>query len=106
MSAMASAASSSMALGAAPVISVALTRLFSEKISRSVMFYTPFKGSVSDRARFYVSGENHHGLADFAAFADGVRRAGGFAVPKAMTRSAFSMISRLRRSGAPLPYRA
>mgnify|MGYP003312154577 CR=1 FL=1 len=56
MSAMVSAASSAMALGAAPVISVALTRLFSEKISRSVMLYTPFKGSVSDRALFYVPG--------------------------------------------------
>ena len=42
MSAMVSAASSSMALGAAPVHSVALTRSFSEKISRSVMLIPPF----------------------------------------------------------------
>ncbi len=54
MSAMVSAASSSMARGAAPVQSVALTRLFSSKISRSVMFIAPFMGSVDGRARFYV----------------------------------------------------
>ena len=42
MSAMVSAASSSMALGAAPVHSVVLTRSFSEKISRSVMLIPPF----------------------------------------------------------------
>ena len=53
MSAMVSAASSSMALGAAPVISVALTRSFSVKISRfSVMLIAPFSVSMGGKARF------------------------------------------------------
>ena len=55
MSETVSAASSSMALGAAPVHSVALTRLFSEKISRfSVIAIAPFRRSVGGKARFYV----------------------------------------------------
>ena len=54
MSARASAASSSSARGAIPVHSVALTRSFSAKMLRSVMFIAPFAGSVDGRARFYV----------------------------------------------------
>jgi len=57
MSAMVSAASSSMARGAAPVHSVALTRSFSAKISRSSsMFIAPFGRSIGGKARFYVTG--------------------------------------------------
>ena len=55
MSAMVSAASSSMARGAAPVISVALTRSFSEKISRfSVMLIVLLSGIVWTEKRVFM----------------------------------------------------
>lgn len=70
MSAMVSAASSSMALGAAPVISVALTRSFSEKMSRSLsMFIAPFEVNMDDRARFYVAGNISRPLQSFSGYA-------------------------------------
>ena len=78
MSAMVSAASSSIARGAAPVISVALTRSFSVKISRfSVMLIAPFNfrvlpelnGSVSRKARFYVTGNISRPLQSFSEYA-------------------------------------
>jgi hypothetical protein len=48
-----------MARGAAPVHSVALTRLFSEKMSRfSVIAIAPFGRSVDGKARFYVHEES------------------------------------------------
>jgi hypothetical protein len=67
-----------MALGAAPVNSVALTRSFSEKISRfSVMLIAPFcsrawpelNGSVSREARFYVAGNISRPLQSFSEYA-------------------------------------